>query len=736
MLPSHTSARISLSLFLLFVFLTLPHSLHAQQAKSQLITLEDIWSNGTFSISSVPAFNAMQQGNSYTQIDNRAGGEEINEYALASGKQLGTIYVHPDTGSLGPIHHYTFSEDEQKLLLFGTPIPIYRHSMLHRVWVADLKSGTTVPLTEAPVLHASFNPQGDKVAYVKDNNLYIKDLHNGHTTAITNDGMKNYIINGNCDWVYEEEFGFTQAYQWSPDGTYLAYYRFDESSVREYTIPFYEQDAAYPRWYTYKYPKAGEENAIVSIQLYQVATGATIPADIGTETDQYIPRIKWIDDTQLCIYRLNRLQNHLELLRTDAATGASVLMYEEQSDTYIEINDNLHFLKGQPALVINSERSGFNHLYTWNWDKKELHALTSGNWDVAELVGLDTGRNIIYFTAGMDSPLERKLYGVSLKAGSDPVCYTPKEGVYKITPCTGFNYFLVNHSAMNKVPEYVLLDHKGKKVRTLEDNKALQQRMKPFSWGKLSTLQLPNDSGQMLNAYMIQPPDFDPARKYPVLMFQYSGPGSQEVMDKFPLGNYFWHQYLAQRGYIIVCADGTGTGGRGVAFKNKTYLQLGKYESDDQIAVARYLGTLPYVDSKRIGIWGWSYGGFMSSTCILKAPELFKVAIAVAPVTNWRYYDNIYTERYMRTPQENPDGYDGNAPAKMAANLKGKFLLVHGTADDNVHFQHAAVLSRELINANKQFSQAYYPNLNHGISGGMARLQLYQLMSDFILKEL
>lgn len=727
MMPRNTVRLVCLLIFC-------PFLLAAQNNRQ--ISLEDIWLKGTFAIQTVPAFNAMKNGSSYTQIDEGAGYQEINEYALSTGKLLRTIYKNNRTGAPESIAAYQFSQDEQKLLLFGPEVPVYRRSALHKVWVADLKSSTITLLADTLVLHASFNPQGDKVAYVRDNNLFIKDVNNGAITAVTDDGMLHHVINGNCDWVYEEEFEFTQAYQWSPDGQFLAYYRFDESQVKEYTLPYYEGAAAYPRWYTYKYPKAGEDNSLVSIHVYQINGGATVPAAIGEETDQYIPRIKWADDKHLCIYRLNRLQNHLELLLTDATSGASKLIYEEKAKEYVEINDNLHFLEGEPAFIINSERNGYNHLYRWNWEQKELRPITSGNWDVAALVGFDARQQIIYFTAGMQSPLQRHLYGVSLQAGAKPKDLTPEAGMHEVVPCNGLRYFLVNHSTMNKVPEYVLIDNKGKKIRTLEDNQILAETMKRYDWAKVETLQIPNDSGVLLNAYMMKPVDFDPKRQYPVLMFQYSGPGSQEVMDKFPLGNYWWHQYLAQRGYIIVCADGTGTGGRGLAFKNKTYLQLGKYESEDQIAVAAYLAGLTYVDKDRIGIWGWSFGGFMSSTCILKAPERFKLAIAVAPVTNWRYYDNIYTERYMRRPQENPQGYDANAPERMAARLKGKFLLIHGTADDNVHFQHAAILSRELIKANKQFSQAYYPNNNHGISGGNTRLQLYRLMTDFLVKEL
>ena len=708
--------------------------LFAQGTKQ--ITMDDLWKNNTFRIKDVPGFNAMKDGNRYTQIDHEGGRTYIRVYNLATGRQEITLFdngVQKFNDSTLSIDGYTFSKDEQKMLLFTESENIYRRSALQRVYVYDIRSGKITLLDHDKLLHATFSPDGQKVAFVKNNNLWYKNLQNNMLVQVTDDGEKNSIINGNCDWVYEEEFEFTRAFDWSGDGNYLAYYRFDESHVPEYTIAKYT--GLYPEEYTYKYPKAGEPNSIVQVRIYNVQDRRTINANIGSETDQYIPRIKWAGNTgKLCIYRMNRLQNNLELLLTDPSNGASNTIYREQNRWYININDEISFLPDGHSMIFSSEGNGYSHLYNWDWQADKLTDLTKGNYDVAALVGVDLPRHLVYYTSAESSPLERKLYAVNWN-GTGKTCLTPEKGMHSITPCEGFNFFLDRYSRLNKVPAIYLRNANGDIIRTLEDNKALEATMKEYALGEIHFMNI-KGATENLDAWIITPPGFDSTKQYPVLMYQYSGPGSQEVSDRFPVGNFFWHEMLAEKGYIVFCVDGTGTGFRGETFRKKTYLQLGRYESDDQVAVAKNLGKLPYVDKDRIGIWGWSYGGFMSSTCILKGNDVFKAAIAVAPVTNWRYYDNIYTERYMRTPKENPQGYDDNAPEKMAASLKGKFLLIHGTADDNVHFQNSVMLTKALINANKQFESEYYPDKTHGISGGNTRYQLYTRMTDFILKNL
>jgi dipeptidyl-peptidase 4 len=720
---------------LLFCILLFTSHTQAQNPKKQ-ITLEDIWKKGTFRMKSVAGFNAMKDGKRYTQIDNEKGAQLINVYQLVNGEKVKTLFdnsEHQFEGKALSIADYRFSEDEQKMLLLCEPENIYRRSVLYKVYVFDLATGTISLVNKQKVLHPSFSPDGSKVAYVQENNLFYKNMGSNTITPITKDGERNKIINGNCDWVYEEEFEFTQAYQWSPKGTYIAYYRFDESEVTQYTMTVY--DNLYPTPYQYKYPKAGEQNSVVSIHFFDLEKNKTATADVGKVTDQYIPRIKWTNqDDLLCVYRLNRLQNQLELLMSNANTGKSKLVFSEKNDAYIEINDNLEFLPDNESFIFNSERNGFNHLYRYNWQRGTTTPLTNGDFDIESIVGIHKEKGLVYYTAAKNSPLQRKLYVMNTD-GNHHKCLTKEDGTHNISPCLGFNYFLDKYSTLNSVPVFNLIDATGNIVRSLEDNKGLAEKMSEYSLGEIQLTQIKGLS-ENLNAWMITPPGFDPKKKYPVLMYQYSGPGSQMVADKFPIGDYFWHQMLASKGYIIFCADGTGTGFRGEAFKKKTYLQLGKYESEDQIAVAQNLGKLPFVDKNRIGIWGWSFGGFMSSTCMFKGGDIFRAGIAVAPVTNWRYYDNIYTERYMRSPQENEKGYDDNAPEKMVDGLKGNFLLVHGTSDDNVHFQNSVMMSEQLIQKNKPFDNVYYPNKSHGISGGNTRLHLYSKMTEFILKNL
>jgi len=720
--------------FWLFIGLFSTQLLFGQGNKQ--ITLDDLWKNNTFRVKDVPGFNAMKDGTHYTQIDHDGDHMYIRVYNLETGKQEKTLFDNEAQkfgGSKLNIEGYTFSSDEKKMLLHTDGEHIYRRSELQRVYVYDIATGDIKLLDYDKVLHASFSPDGQKVAFVKSNNLYYKDLTKDIIVPVTTDGEKNHIINGNCDWVYEEEFSFTKAFEWSKDGSYLAYYRFDESLVPEYTIPKYID--LYPEEYTYKYPKAGERNSVIQIKIYNLQNKKTVNANIGKETDQYIPRIKWTEDAaKLCIYRMNRLQNKLELLLTNAADGTNTNIYTEKNKWYININDEITFLPGGHSLIMSSERDGYYHLYKWDWEDKKLTDLTKGDYDVDALTGIDIAHKLVYYTAAETSPLQRQLYVVDWK-GKNKKCLTPEKGMHNITPCEGYSFFIDKYSRLNKVPVYYLRNAKGDILRTLEDNKDLEAKMKEYAMGNIRFMKI-KGATENLNAWIITPPGFDSTKKYPVLLYQYSGPGSQEVADRFPVGNFFWHQMLAEKGYIIICADGTGTGFRGEEFRKKTYLQLGKYESDDQIAVAKNLAKLPYVDKGRIGIWGWSYGGFMSSTCILKGNDVFKTALAIAPVTNWRFYDNIYTERYMRTPQENEKGYDDNAPEKMADSLKGKFLFIHGTADDNVHFQNSVMMTTALIKANKEFESEYYPDKNHGIYGGNTRYHLYNRMTNFILQNL
>ena len=517
--------------FFLLLLLTASQICYSQT--KQNITLEDIWKNGTFRSKDIPGFNALKDGIHYTQLDADSTQQRINVYSLATGKKDKTMYSNAGNlfgGKLINIEDYSFSQDEQKILLLSSSQPIYRRSILHSAYVYDIKKHNTIPVDAGKVLHPTFSPDGSKVAYVKDNNLYIKDLESGNVTTVTTDGEKNKIINGNCDWVYEEEFEFTRAFDWSGDGKYLAYYRFDESQVPEYTIPMY--DSLYPAMYTYKYPKAGKPNSIVQIKIYDVAKAQTVPVNTGKETTQYIPRIKWTENPEkLCVYRLNRLQNKLELLLADAHSGKINIIYKETSRYYIDINDNLKFLPDGKSFIFNSERSGYNHLYKWDWENEKLTSITKGDFDIDQLVSIDKANHLVYYTAAAPTPMQRRLYAADWN-GRHTKCLTPERGTHTITPCQGNNYFLDKYSKLNTMRVYYLRNKDGDIIRTLEDNHALIEKMQNYSLGNVRFVKLKGVK-ETLNGWMMTPPDFDSAKKYPVLMYQYSGPGSQEVIDAF-----------------------------------------------------------------------------------------------------------------------------------------------------------------------------------------------------------
>lgn len=715
---------------IVLLFLLSSAQLLAQLKKE--ITLENIWKENTFRQEVVAGFRSMQDGLHYTEIDKDGNLNKVKfEDAITTGTLL-NLKSLTYNGRLLDIDDYEFNKDESKLLLYTESENIYRRSILHRVYVYDMKTKEIIEVCNNKILHPAFSPESDKVAYVFENNLYYLDLNSNESTQVTNYGDYNHI-NGNCDWVYEEEFEFTKAYEWSTNGDYLAYYSFDQTNVPEYNFAIY--DKLYPSDYKYKYPKAGENNSIIDIHIYHLKNGKTVKCDLGQNTDIYVPRIKINPfNNTLIIYRMNRLQNQLELLEADSRTGNTHVIYSESNKYFVEVNDNISFFKEKNAFVYTSEKDGHNHIYVHDIDKNESTQLTQGDWEVTEIKGVDEQNASIHFMSTERSPLERQLYTIDLN-GQNKLCRTPEPGWHDVTFSANYAYYLNKHSIINQPPTYSLVSKENKK-RLLKDNAKLTAKMKEYDLSKLELITVPNEAGVLLNAWIIKPSTFSESNKYPLLMFQYSGPGSQQVMNQFSGRDFWWYQMLAQKGYIIVCVDGTGTGYRGEEFKKKTYLQLGKYESDDQIAAAKYFAKQSYIDASRIGIWGWSFGGYMSSICLLKGADVFKTAIAVAPVTNWRYYDNIYTERYMRTPQENAKGYDDNSPVNMVEKLKGNYLLIHGTADDNVHYQNAIEMQKALINANKDFDSEAYPNKNHGISGGVTRLQLYRKLTNFILEKL
>ncbi len=695
---------------------------------AQHITLEDIWTRGTFSAKGVQGFNSMNDGRYYTAQDDN---DNIIRYAFETGKAVDTLVFQRDVKLEN--YSYDWSADESKLLLQTNRKHIYRHSFAANIYVYDRKSNTlTQPITDAVML-AEFSPDGTKLAYVKNNDLYVFDLTTQKEIRITTDGAVNSIINGTTDWVYEEEFALSKGFYWNTDGSQLAYYHFDESKVKEYNMPMY--GTLYPEDYRFKYPKAGEANSTIQIVVYNLASGTKQIQDIGTETDIYIPRIYWTADKNvLCIERLNRLQNKLELLLTNTGNGSSRVIYTENNKAYIEVPE-LTFLKDGKSFIINSEQSGWNHLYQYDLSGKIIKQLTSGNWDVDQFYGINEAKKTIYVSTSEISSAERYVYSVSLD-GKSKKQLTARKGWNSATFNADYSYFLLSQSDINTPSRYALCDANGKEVRVLEDNASLNDKLKSYNLSKAEMSTVTNAYGEALNTFTIKPTQFDSTKKHPVLMYVYGGPGHQLAINRWMGANYFWFQMLADKGYMIVCVDGRGTGFKGEAFKKSTYLQLGKYEIEDQIYVAQQLQKLPYVDAGRIGIWGWSFGGYMSSLAISKGADVFKTAIAVAPVTNWRYYDNIYTERFMRTPQENGKNYDDNSPINHVHAIKGNYLIIHGTADDNVHFQNTVEMTNMMINHGIKFDSEFYPNKNHGIGGGKTRLHLYERMTRFILEKL
>ncbi len=699
---------------LLLVLLLLPFVVIAQKKQ---ITLEDIYKKGTFRGEQVPGFAGETMDSALTAADVKFNSKKI------------------------PVTDYTASSSKKRVLIFNDRESIYRHSSKAYVYLYDFEKKSLQKLDTGKVLHASFSPDASKIAFVKDNNLYLYDVATKKTKAVTTDGKWNKIINGNCDWVYEEEFSFTQAYQWSPKGNYLAYYRFDESKVKEYQ--FTQFDNTYNKQYVYKYPKAGDDNSTVDIFIYNVAKGTKAKAQY-VQGDIYIPRIKWTqDDNSLIVFWMNRHQDNLKLLHTNAQTGASKILYEEKNKYYIDINDDWQFMNDGKNYLFTSEMNGFNHIYMYSMDGKNKIQISKGNYEVTSINGVDENKKLVFYTMAYPRPMDRNLF-VTDYASNKTFQLTQGEAWHRVELNNDNTQFYDYKSDLN-TPQSVTLHNiirnensiKAEQVKTLNENKKLQAKIDEYGYGKAELIKVPNSKGDTLNGWMLKPANFDASKKYPVLFCNYGGPGSQQVANRFGAVSA-WHQLLAQKGFIVVSVDNTGTGYRGEEFKKKTYLQLGKFEIEDQIDAAKYIGNMSFVDKNNIGHWGWSYGGFMSALAITKGNDVFSAAVSVAPVTNWRYYDNIYTERYMRTPQENAKGYDDNSPINFTDKIKGKYLIIHGTADDNVHFQNATQMISALVKSNIDFESAYYPNKNHGISGMMdnTSFHLWSKMTNWIMENL
>ena len=692
------------------------------------ITLEEIW-DGTFSPKTMNALDSMN-GDFYSLLnsDEATKSTTVDKYSYATLEKIETIVDSKNLKELEAFESYSFNNDETKLILGTDFEKIYRHSFKGTFYAYDITS-KKISLIGKGIQEPIFSPDNKKVAYAKDNNLFIKDFSKNKITQITKDGKKNSIINGITDWVYEEEFAFVRAFEWSNDSKFLAFLRFDETEVPTFSMDIVGKDK-YPTQQVFKYPKAGEKNAKVSLHIYNAVHKILKKVILGDF--EYIPRIKWSHKSILYATTLNRHQNNLKLYAISAFRASPRLVLDEKDDAYIDINDNLTFLRHN-SFIWTSEKDGFNHIYHYTQDGKLINQITKGNWEVTNYYGYNNGK--IYYQSVENGSINRGIYSIDLE-GKNKKLLSNKDGQNHASFSNNLNYFINNYSSAEIPPIYSLYSGEGKMLKVIKDNTELKEELSEYKMSpkEYSTI---NINGNDLNMWMVKPANFDANKKYPMLMFQYSGPGSQQVGNHWNIDKDYWHNMLAQKGMIVVCVDGRGTGFKGADFKKSTYLNLVKYETEDQIATAKKLAELSYIDEDNIGIWGWSFGGHMSTNSLLKGSDIFTTAIAVAPVTSWRFYDTVYTERFLRTPQENPAGYDQNSPVNYAEKLKGNYLLVHGTGDDNVHLQNSFRMINALIDANKQFDMFIVPDRAHAIrKGDRMRLNLYTKMTNFVEEHL
>ena len=705
------------------------------QLYAQDITVEQIWKKYEFYPKGVEGFKSMKDGEHYTKMNEEGS---IVKYKLTDPTDAGTLLVNGNSLMYKEVKiafdDYEFNFDETKILFMTSIVPIYRRSFTAVYYLYDLTTKQLMPLDEKhqPQSLAEYSPDGKSVSFIYGNDIFVKQVASGKVVKLTEDGKRNKIINGTTDWVYEEEFSITKGYDWSPDSKWIAFLRFNEKEVKEFNLTFYNE--LYPTEYTYKYPKAGEDNSKVTANIVNVSNGKITPINLGEY--EYIPRLSWSKTAnKLILQTLNRHQNQLKyhLIDLSSKKMTQKMFFEEKSTTYVEIDNNLMIRKDGNSILRTSEIDGFNHIYQLDFNGVTTQ-ITKGNWDVIDLYGIDESTNTVYYSSAEVSPMIKTIHSISTNGTNKSLLSLPI-GVSDAEFTAGMKFMVLTHSDANTPPVSTLNKNDGSLVRMLEDNKVLKSKLGNLALSKKEFITF-DVNGNKLNGWIMKPANFNSSKKYPVYMTLYGGPGHNEVVDAWDNSDYMFHQLLTQKGYIVACVEPRGTLYRGAAFKKSTYLQLGKLETEDLIASAKELQGYPYVDANRIGVMGWSYGGFMASLAITKGADVFKMAIAVAPVTNWRNYDNIYTERFMRTPKENAEGYDANSPVNYVNLMKGKFLLVHGAADDNVHYQNSMELINAMVKADKQFDLFIYPNRNHGIYGGNTRNHLFNMMLNFIEKNL
>jgi len=740
----------------------------AAPADSTLLTVDRIYASPEFRSGSFGPLAWLNDGAAYTTLERSAEareGRDIVRYDAQTGARTILVpaarLVPPGASAPLDIEAYSWSDDGNRLLLFANSQQVWRTNTRGDYWVLDRTKWTLKKLggdgPSSTLMFAKFSPDGGRVAWVRygEYNLYVEDLATGRITQLTTDGSRT-TINGTFDWVYEEELGLQDGWRWSPDGQAIAYWQLDATGVRDFPL-YNTTDSLYAYDVEVQYPKAGQTNSAARVGVVSATGGGgptrwlSVPGD---PRNNYIARMEWAPPVgpgpkghgagsrELVIQHMNRLQNTLHVMLADAQTGAVRTVFTEQDSAWVEQFDDLRFVNGGRDILWLSERSGWTHLYLFpRAGSGAPKAVTSGAFDVLGVSGVDTVGGWVYYTASPDNPTQRYLYRASFTrpGRSAPQRLSPaaQPGVHSYNPSPSFRFAVHNYSHFGVPPTMELVslpDHRS--LRTLVDNAALKAKVAALRLGATEFTQVDIGNGIRLNAYLIKPPGFDPAKRYPVFFTVYGGPGSQTVLDVWGGQNFLWHEMLAQRGYIVASVDNRGTGARGRAWRKIIYGQMGVIETRDQAAAARAIGRLPYVDSTRIGIWGWSYGGFMSLNTITQAPDVYRMAIAVAPVTHWKYYDTIYTERYNGLPQDNAAGYDRGSPLTYAKNLRGKLLIVHGSGDDNVHYQNTEAMVNALVAANRPFQLMVYPNRTHSIAGGATRQHLFALLTKFVEENL